>query len=128
LDGWIDLAGDGVFDHKADQFLDVVLPVVPGYTELEWEYGALGLDGDAIQDKYARVRLTVIDDPGNMWPGGVDELTDVTPDSENLAAEDGLLVPGLSHGEVEDYYVPEPATLVLLGTGLAALAGRRRRR
>jgi len=127
LDGWIDLAEDGVFDHKSDQILDEVLLVAPGYSELEWEYAALGLDGSAIQGKYARVRLTVIDDPGNMWPGGVDEFTDVTPDSENLAAEDGLLVPGLAHGEVEDYLVPEPGSLSLLALGGLALIRRPRK-
>ena len=130
LDCWIDTGDDGVFDHKIDQVLDELLLVTPGYTEFAWDYASLGLDGMAIENKYARVRLTLVDDPGNLWPGGVDEFTDVTPDSENLAVEDGLLMPGLAHGEVEDYLIhliPEPATLVMLLGGLAALLAYARR-
>lgn len=115
--GWWDTDENNMFDHLAELFIDDNLWLdVGGY----WLHYDLGFDPSMY---YSRFRLTWLDDPSGDR-GGLTLLTDVTPFGEFVAAD------GISYGEVEDYYVPEPPTLALLviamlGAGVRMRMGRR---
>jgi hypothetical protein len=76
------------------------------------DYDALGLsDGD----RYFSQPYFAVDGPGTYTSGGVDYETDL------------WLNPGSVTSVLDVQYVPEPATLSLLGVGALALIRRRKR-
>ncbi len=115
LRAWWDVDRDGCFGHTSatacnrvsELFIDDLLMLESGVYTRRY---LLPFDPHGF---FSRFRLSW--DPVER---------DVWPYREFVSQADGI-----SHGEVEDYAVPEPASLILFGGGsLAMLALRRRRR
>lgn len=120
LRGWGDFDFNGMFDHTQEMFIDNLLTLSPG--EYHFRFARPNVN------TYYRFRLTWMDDPSGWLETSTGLITsDVKPWGEYVSLNDGL-----SHGEVEDYHVPEPSALALWSVlGLVGAGGHsccRRRR
>lgn len=100
---------------------------VPGYDFVEVVVPIWGEDGPSLPNGW--VPISYLFFPGLWWPGDLTNVQPLSISSQFPAFhQPGLSSPQRFTANLEAVPVPEPATWLLLSTGLAVAARRRRRR